>query len=389
MSPTLLTRARWFLVAALLGVTASSSLAQVVQEHATDLRSPAKLLAQPDGSLLVAEAGRGQNTGRISLIDRDRRRFTVIDGLPSALFIGHDASGPSGLLRVGDRIYVTIGGGDNTIAGAAPASEIANPSPTSPLFSSVLLLEFPADADDVPLGFDLPAAAHARLAQGEGIYLHNADGAFVRVSRLVDFPNFIAEPRPDEPRNVRSSNPYGLVGSDSGLAVVDASRNVIWRVPIAANTTPDILAQFPPVPNPALPVGPPVVDAVPASIRVVGDDFLVSFLTGFPFGAGAASVSRVARASGAIERVASGLQTAIDVWPLDGTGARSYVLEHSGNFQAGAPGRLLLVDGARGTTLVLAQGLITPTGMALDPRSGDMFVTEFSRGRIVRVLLPH
>lgn len=178
------------------------------------------------------------------------------------------------------------------------------------------------------------------------------------------------------------------MGSNAGLAVVDASRDLIWSVPIAPNTSPSILASLPKAANTA-PIGPPVVDAVPSTIRVVGDDFLVSQLTGFPFGRGAASVFRVSRSSGAIERVATGLQTAIDVLPIDGTGAQSYVLEYSADFLAGGPGRLLRVDGQRGTTLVLADGLVTPTNMALDPRSGDMFVTEFSRGRILRVLLPH
>lgn len=371
----------------LITAAAPSADAQVVQEYAAGLRSPAKLLALRDGSLLVAEAGNGPNTGRISLIDRDRRRFTVVDGLASALFLGRDASGPSGLLLIGDRLYVTIGGGDTTVAGAGQGIEIPNPSPASPLFSSVLLLEFPSA--DIPLGFTLPFGAHAALAQGQGVYLRNADGVSVRVSRLADIPDYIPEPRPDEPRHVRASNLYGLVGSNAGLAVVDASRNVIWSVPIAPNASPSIFASFPPVPNTAAPMGPPVVDAVPAAIRVVGDDFLVSFLTGFPFGRGAASVWRVTRSTGAIERVAGGLQTAIDVLPIDGTGVLSYVLEYSTNFLAGGPGRLLRVDGQRGTTLVLAEGLVTPTNMALDPRSGDMFVTEFSRGRILRVLLPH
>jgi hypothetical protein len=386
MRNTFTTLVRTLATLVLVAAGAHAAEGQIVQEHAAGLRSPAKLLALPDGSLLVAEAGNGPNTGRISLIDRDRRQFTVIDGLPSALFLGRDASGPSGLLLIGDRLYVSIGSGDVTVAGAGQGSEIPNPSPASPLFSSVLLLELPSA--DIPLGFTLPFGAHAALTQGQGVYLRNSDGVSVRLSRLADVPDYIPEPRPDEPRHVRTSNLYGLVGSNASLALVDASRNVIWSIPIAPDTSPSIFASFPPVSNIA-PIGPPVTDAVPATIRVVGDDFLVSFLTGFPFGRGAASVSRVVRSSGAIERVATGLQTAVDVLPIDGTGALSYVLEYSADFLAGGPGRLLRVDGQRGTTLVLAEGLVTPTNMALDPRSGDVFVTEFSRGRILRVLLPH
>ena len=57
-----------------LTLTAIPAQAQIVQEHVTGLRAPAKLLALPQGQLLVAEAGNGPNTGRISFIDRDARR---------------------------------------------------------------------------------------------------------------------------------------------------------------------------------------------------------------------------------------------------------------------------------------------------------------------------
>lgn len=163
MCITFTTLVRTLAALVILAVTTVSADGQVVQEYVAGLRSPAKLLALPDGSLLVAEAGNGPNTGRISLIDRDRRRFTVVDGLPSALFLGRDASGPSGLLLIGDRLYVSIGGGDTTVTGAGQGSEIPNPSPASPLFSSVLLLELPSA--DIPLGFTLPFGAHATLAQ--------------------------------------------------------------------------------------------------------------------------------------------------------------------------------------------------------------------------------
>lgn len=370
-------------------VVAASAAAQVVQTHVGGLRSPAKLLALPDGQLLVAEAGNGPNTGRVSLIDRDARRFTVIDGLPSGLHAPRlDPSGPSGLVLDGRRLFVLIGNGDIVLPGAGPGSEIPNPSASSPLFSTVLLLEFERDGA-IPLGFALPVSAQSQLANGNATYLWNAVGEAVRVSRLADFPDYVAEPRPDEPRNVRLANPYGMVGNSTALTVVDASMNLVWHVPITPELqAPQILARFAPVPNTLPGVGPPVSEAVPASIRVAGNDYLVSFLTGFPFGPGAASVWRVNRTSGATERVATGLQTAIDVLPLTSDAQHLYVLEYSQSFLTGAPGRLLLVDVARGTRLVLADNLTTPTSMARDTQAGDLFVAEFTANRIVRVLLP-
>ena len=67
-----------------LAAAAAPVTAQTVQVHVAGLKAPAKLLALPAGELLVAEAGEGPNTGRISFVDRDARRFTVVDGLPSA-----------------------------------------------------------------------------------------------------------------------------------------------------------------------------------------------------------------------------------------------------------------------------------------------------------------
>ena len=71
-------------------LSAASARAQVVQEYVAGLLSPIRLVAQSDGSLFVAEAGTGRNDGRVSLIDRDGRRFTVIDGLPSCWRLGDE-----------------------------------------------------------------------------------------------------------------------------------------------------------------------------------------------------------------------------------------------------------------------------------------------------------
>jgi hypothetical protein len=383
-------RLSFVLAAVALAVASPASSRQVVQDHVTGLRAPAKLLALPGGELLVAEAGSGGNTGRISHIDRDARRFTVIDGLPSALFLGRDASGPSGLALGVRRLYVTIGGGDTTIAGAGPGSEIPNPQVSSPLFSSVLLLEFPDAAGAFSTGFALQRGQHDDLAADRAVYLRNVDGEVVRVSRLVDVPSYTAEPRPDEPRHVRTSNLYGVVGGDSGLAIADASNNVIWTLALAPGGPLTRVAAFGNVANTLFPtLGPPTSEAVPASIRVAGDDFVVSFLTGFPFGPGAASLARITRATGAVTTIATGLQTAVDVLPVSGTSDQFYVVEYSRSFLTGGPGRLLRVDATRGTRLVLAENLRTPTNVASDTLTGDLFITDNSGGRILRVLVPH
>ena len=63
-----------------LALGAVPAAAQVVQPFASGLRAPVKLFALPHGELLVSEAGSGPNTGRVSFVDRDGRRSTIIDG---------------------------------------------------------------------------------------------------------------------------------------------------------------------------------------------------------------------------------------------------------------------------------------------------------------------
>ncbi len=352
------------LMVALVPALAGLAVGQVVQEHVAGLRFPAKLLALPDGELLVTEAGAGPNTGRVSFINRDARQFTVIDGLPSGLFLGRDASGPAGLLLVDRRLYVVIGGGDTTLPGAGQGSEIPNPQPASPLFSSVLVLEFPDAAGQFSLGFALPPSQHDVLAADRAVYLYNADGEAVRVSRLADFPDYTAEPRPDEPRHVRLSNPYGIVGSAAGLAINDASNNLVWTIALAPGGPPARLATLANVPNTLFPgFGPPTSEAVPASLRVAGDDFVVSLLTGFPFGPGAASLLRISRATGAVTPIVGGLQTAVDVLPVSGTTDQFYVVEYSNSFLTGGPG------GSSVSTPAAGRGWSWPRGCGPRPTS--------------------
>src|SRR5262252_845824 len=75
---------------------------------ASGLKAPVKTIVTPKGNLLVAEAGNGPNTGRISIIDSSGNRRTLIDGLPSGLAPPNfDPSGPSGLALRGRMLFIT------------------------------------------------------------------------------------------------------------------------------------------------------------------------------------------------------------------------------------------------------------------------------------------
>ena len=128
-------------------------------QFASGLKAPTKAVLTGRGNLLVAEAGDGPNTGRLSLIDRQTgTRRTILDGLPSGLNTaqgGSDPSGPSGLALAGGTLYITIGLGGAVLAGPAPGTEQANPSPSSPLLSSVLSIRASPNVETGTVSFTL------------------------------------------------------------------------------------------------------------------------------------------------------------------------------------------------------------------------------------------
>src|SRR5712671_6005425 len=120
-----------------------------------------KIPAGPEGSLtsLIAE-GNPSN------------RRTLLDGLPSAINDVNEPSGPAGIFMRGRTLYVAIGTGDAGRAGPAPGTTMPNPNPiSSPIFSSVLGLQFGARTEDTTPGFTLTMANQQSLANGETVVL--------------------------------------------------------------------------------------------------------------------------------------------------------------------------------------------------------------------------
>jgi hypothetical protein len=194
----------------------------------------------------------------------------------------------------------------------------------------------------------------------------------------------VPEPRPDSPQNVRTSNLFGLEPDGScALWLVDASRNVIWKVDICTSTFAP-LAIFPPTVNQG-PVGPPRIDAVPTSARTWNGDLLVSFLSGAPFLPGLASVKQVKPSTGEHAPFFTGLRMVVDVLPFGGQSDGFFVLEFSRDPAAGLPGRVLFYDSPSAQPVVFADGLVTPTSMAIDPRTGDLLVAQLALGRVVAI----
>src|SRR5580765_6645386 len=110
-----------------------------VETFATGLIAPSKIIQTPRENFLVAEAGPPVvNHGRVSIVDQQGNRRTLLDGLPSARTFVGDYNGTTGVYLQGRTLYVVNGQGDVTLAGPAPGTERANSAPASPLFSSIL-----------------------------------------------------------------------------------------------------------------------------------------------------------------------------------------------------------------------------------------------------------
>ena len=370
-------------------VGAVASPAQGTSVFTTGLNSPAKIITAGQTSLLVAEAGAdAPNTGRISLVKRaSGARQTLIDGLPSAVNLDGgtpEASGPSGLKLSGQKLYLTIGAGNTAIP--ATGGFIANPAPSSPLFDSILELTLPTDYENLASGFTLSFANQTTLNGGGQVTLTNAEGKELTVRLVANLPNFVSEPRPALPEHIRTSNLYGVEISGDSLYVLDASFNLLYRVSVSTGAF-ETFATFAPKPNPTQ-IGPPVVEAVPDSIRLVGNNLLISFLTGFPFVAGLAEVRTVNLDTRAQSVFIPNLTSALDVLPFNGAGDSYLVLEFSANMLAQAPGRLKLFTLSSQTPRILADNLVPPTSVARDLQTGSIFVTEKATGRIIRIASP-
>ena len=362
--------------------------AQVTSVFATGLEGPAKIIITPSGNLLVAESGGAPNTGRVSIVDSSGHRRTLIGGLPSGISAEGGPSGPQGLDLRGRTLFVAVGEGDGTLAGPIPGTEVPNPTPSSPILSSVLAINLSANFEKPSQSFMLTLANHLTLAAGGDVILSNGGGATAVVELIANFPNFVPDPLPFFAGNVRHSNPFGIAVAAKDLYVVDGGMNSVVKVNIVTGITQTVTT-FPPRPNP-LPFGPPVIEAVPDGIRIINGQLLVTLLTGFPFVPGLSEVRRVDVLSGTSTPFIGGRSSAIDVMQGKSAGSSTqyFVLEFSTDFLADAPGQLLLFQSPTALPTVAAGGLISPSGMVRDPQSGDIFITEIFTGRIMRVQFP-
>lgn len=348
----------------------------------TGLQTPNKLILTPRGNFLVSETNTNPNSGRVSFVTRAGVRRSLMEGLPSGTEVTlAGGSGPSAMALRERTLYLCLGPGDSERPGATPGTSQLNPrSASSPIFSSLLEIRFSADVDAITGTFRMTTDHQQVLNDGGEVELADA-GATARISILT---RFTIEPHPNA--IYKFSNPWGLALTEDGrnLYLTDASQNCLLRIDTATGRWRR-LARFPPIPNPT-PIGPPVLDAVPTSVRVYGNQVLVSFLSGFPFAPGNARVLAVNAETGATEPFIFNLTSVTDVLWRSRPNARPqfFVLEFSLNQSANPapPGRLLRFDTAE--PQVAAAPLITPVSMAFDEATQDLFILEL-RGQILQL----
>lgn len=364
------------------------------------LQVPLGVTKSEKDNLFVSETGTlAPNTGRISIVDLGGNRRTFVDGLPSGINDVNEISGPAGLFLDDHTLYVAIGIGDTIKAGPVPGTAVPNPNPpASPIFSSVLAIQFSNNVERNTSGFTLTSADHQALASGERVRKSNGGSDRITIKLIANFPDFFAEPSVAVPSNVRGSNPFDLIllesqkrhdgdrwadddehSNDGGLLyVTDGGRNLVWQVNINSGAF-SMLAIFSQVANPMFPsLGPPFIDAVPTGIAESKGQLLVTLLRGVPFPPGTSVVAQVNPLTGNPTSFIAGLKTAIDVLPIRRHHDTDYlVLQHAsaGPF-FGSPGLLLRFETPAGPPAVIANCLNRPTSMTLDERSGTLYVAE-------------
>ncbi|HMJ05868.1 MAG TPA: hypothetical protein VK474_06390 [Chthoniobacterales bacterium] len=128
---------------------------------------------------------------------------------------------------------------------------------------------------------------------------------------------------------------------------------------------------------------------MPTGIAAVDGKLLVTLLRGAPFPTGTSTVEQIDPRTGSDTEFISNLTTAIDIQPLGGRFASSYlVLEASseGPFFAG-PGTVLRFDDPAGPPVVLADCLTpVPSSMTLSTKNKTLYITQ-TDGELIAISL--
>jgi DNA-binding beta-propeller fold protein YncE len=360
------------------GIAQADSGSFALEVVAAQLRNPRGLTVASDGTVYVAEAGRGGRqcetiesegeeftvcfgtTSGVTRI-RDGRQTRVVTGLPSEAEQGGIAAvGTHGVaLTRGGKLLLTTGG----------FGDLAERRSVTRLFP--------------------PARLRGRLLVAEP----NGDISLARdITRLETVRN--PDGLPDEGDGI-NGNPWHVIRDGRARIVTDSGGNALWR--FRPGRRAQVLAAFtgPMVTNPF--TGERMrAQSVPTGLAEGPDGaYYVGELTGFPFEKGSARVWRVV--PGRAPTVFARGFTNIGGLAFDQAGnllvvemATDGLLAEPENPRLPPPGRLVRVnrDGSRET--LVSKGLFTPMDVAVS-RTGAIYVTNHGfaaeDGTVVKVNL--
>jgi hypothetical protein len=327
---------------------------------AAGLEGPRGMMFGPDGLLYIAEAGLGGTqavpkgcenvpapvgpyhgglTARISRIESNGERTTVVAGLPSGVssLPTGDTDGASDIAFIDGQLYALTSGG---------GCSHGNPNfPNAVLRINIKRHSFELVAD-LSRFFQEHPVAHPNL---------------------TDF----------EPDGV----PYSLKAFHGDLIVIEPNHGRLLRINLTEGREPRI--------EQLSDLSAPLGHIVPTSVASLDDRFFVGNLGLFPVVVGSSKLYQVTH-NGFVIDYWGGFTTIIDV-QKDSQG-RLYVMEFSS--AAGFPnvgqGRIIRI--ANGTAEEIVGGLNVPTAMALD-RHDDIYVSDLgaapgTAGRILRFANP-